>query len=115
MADLERLRAGKQRTWNTNDSVPLKAILFLAQSSEDRIESCGCAATAIRITESAEQVSRTIPRFPGDSTRALRLERFASACALAGQVPSALLHFTLDGPFWRLVEDFMKAHHGRAD
>lgn len=97
---------GPGGSWDVQESLPLRAIFFLARSEDDRVEPVGAGHGATLLVESAEQLSRAMVRGLRDreKIRALRLERFDNICTLAKAVPSYVLQISLGGAFWEEIE-----------
>ncbi|MCS7261077.1 MAG: SynChlorMet cassette protein ScmC, partial [Anaerolineae bacterium] len=96
-------------TWDVQTCVPLEAIFFLSQASEDRVEPLESSSCVISLlAESAEQVGRLLARsLPSDEERMLNCERLAIVEALARAIPAWRLHISLDGTFWEHVEQVL--------
>ena len=93
-------------TWEMQTCVPLDAIFFLSQASEDRVEPVESPSCVISLlAESAEQAFRLLAwGSPPDKQQALNRERLAVVEALAQAIPAWRLHISLEGAFWEHVE-----------
>lgn len=90
--------------WDVQNSVPLRAFVFLQQNSQDVIAKLGAGQAASLLAESARQINFWDSKLPPEERRALRLQRFDAVCGLAKAVPAHLLRISLKGEFWREVE-----------
>ncbi|MDZ7315017.1 MAG: SynChlorMet cassette protein ScmC [candidate division KSB1 bacterium] len=95
---------GSGGVWQTERAVPLAAAFFLKQAPEDRLEPIGQGQAAALLTCAAEQISYWLTELPLDTVRILRQKRFDQLCRLAQSVPAFVLHLTLTGRFWELIE-----------
>lgn len=99
------LWGGKGGSWNTHDAVRLRAIFFLEQARLDQATPLGAGHAAASLVKAIEQASCLMTRgFDDALARALRLEWFEVACALARCLPSFHLELTLAGAFWQEIE-----------
>jgi SynChlorMet cassette protein ScmC len=99
-------------TWDVQNAVPLKAVFFLSQAVEDRVESVGPGHAVSLLVECAGQNSQLMARgLSKEETRALRLERFNNLCALARVVPAHVLRISLTGTFWQKIEQVLQRSH----
>ncbi len=90
---------------NFRQAVPLHAIFFLDQALEDRLEPLSGIAAVGRLLDVAMQAAG--PAEDGqdaDQIKSLRTHLFDNACALAKKVPCAILHLSLNGPFWLIIQ-----------
>lgn len=95
--------------WQTEKAVPLAALFFLKQAPEDRLEPIGQGQAAALLTCAAEQVSYWLTELPIDKVRILRQKRFDQLCLLAQSVPAFILHLSLSGRFWELIEQALES------
>lgn len=92
-------------SWPVEQAVPLKAMLFLKQSSADRAEPVTTTPATALIVESAFQLGRKVMFNPeGSANRALCRKYLQAAWALGDAVPSYRLSISLTGQFWHEIE-----------
>ena len=97
--------SGPVATWPVEQAVPLKALLFLTQSSIDRAEPVAITPATALIMESAVQLARTVVLTPdGGANRAICAKYLRAAWALAAVVPAFRFHISLTGQFWNEIE-----------
>ena len=107
---------GPDGTWDVQRAVPLKGIFFLNRAPEDRAESVGAGQAVSLLIESARQASMIkAPHQLIEEVRAQHLERFINLCDLARNVPAHILHISLTGAFWQVLDQalsgtMMKMH-----
>jgi hypothetical protein len=101
---------GPGGTWDVNHAVPLKAIFFLQQAHQNRVEPVAPGQSACLLVELAEHTSWSMAHGEGkDVARTLRLERFENICTLVKDVPCYYLHLGLHGAFWKEIERVITA------
>ncbi len=106
------LDGGPGGTWDVQSAVPFKAIFFLAQAVEDRVERIGHGQAVSLLVECATQASMFMPLgLFKEEVRALYLERFNNLCELARVIPAHLLHISLTGAFWQEIEQALEEGH----
>ena len=94
--------------WDVEHAVPLRALFFLEQAPADRVEPIGPGQAVCRLAALADQVSRQMLLYhPIEEVAAFNLQRFENLCALAKALPAFLLHVSLDGAFWRAMEQVL--------
>ena len=99
------MAGGTGGTWDVEHAVPLKAIFFMEQAQNDRIEPIGAGHSVPLLVEVAEQASWSMAHGQGrEVARALRLQRFENICFLAQSMSYYHLHLSLDGAFWKEIE-----------
>ena len=94
-----------EKTWQVENSVPVKALFFLEQSKEDGIEPMGRGQTAVYITQLAIQVYNRMwneRRYRQETARKQKV--FDNACVIANSIPAYKLHVSLTGQFWEVIE-----------
>lgn len=92
-------------SWDVQQAVPLRAIFFLEQGDEDRVEPLGPGHALCALAELAQQTSRYLLQgMPLDEIVAFHQQRFDNLCALVQAMPAYLLHVTLHGAFWHEIE-----------
>ena len=107
------LPGGPGGSWDVQHAVPLKAVFFLKQNRENRVEPLGSARAAVSLTELSEQVSQLGLRDLDEAeTRKVRLQCFDNACELAKAISMYLLHISLTGPFWEAMEHALRGEPG---
>ena len=90
----------------SGSSVPLRAVFFLEQSSEDECLDLKRSTTAISMATSAIEVFRSIDfEFPRSEEQEVKKALYASAASLALEIPSHLLRVSLTGRFWERIEE----------
>jgi len=96
---------GPGGTWDVNHAVPLKAIFFLKQAHQDRVEPVATGQSVCLLVELAEHTSWSMShRLTKDERRAIRLQRFENICTLVTMVSCYYLHLSLEGFFWEEIE-----------
>jgi len=106
---------GPVASWPVEQAVPLKALLFLKQSSTDRIEPVGPTPATALIMESAVQLARAVVLVPEDDARQrVCLSFLRAARALAAAAPAHWLNFGLTGEFWKEIEQVSPPVKARA-
>jgi SynChlorMet cassette protein ScmC len=97
------------KTWNVQHSVPLSGLFFLEQSEEDAVEVLGEGKAAVLMTESAAQICEKFWRNLGEEDQKKhRAELFDNACEMAKRVPAYRLKMSLNGRFWRKMEEVIR-------
>ena len=97
-------------TWAVEQAVPLRAIFILEQSANDRLEPIGTGRAVTLLNELSRQASDHLLRnMPRADIGTFNLRRFENLCALAQSLPAYLLHVSLNGTFWKLIERALKA------
>ena len=100
---------GEGGKWDVKRMVPLHAVYQLLQAGKDWVEPLGTGESIISLMQSAEQAFLPVRRsFDPDYNRQLRLQRFNHVCALARCVPTNILHISLRGSFWLIMEDSLR-------
>lgn len=100
------LGSAPDRTWDVQRAVPLKGVFVLEQSPVDRASRVGAGQAAAWLLESAAQASLfRWRRLDRPAIQLAHRRRFESVCRLAIEVPCFQLDLTIDGPFWRVIED----------
>jgi SynChlorMet cassette protein ScmC len=96
---------GPGGTWDVEHAVPLKAIFFLEQAQQDRVEAVAPGQSVCLLVELAEHTSWFMAHGQErDVARKLRLQRFENICSLVQSTASYRLHLSLNGAFWELIE-----------
>jgi SynChlorMet cassette protein ScmC len=96
---------GPVGSWPVEQEVPLKALLFLTQSSFDRAEPVTPTPGAALITESAYHLARVVASTPdAGANRTICAKYLCAARALAAAVPAFRLRISLAGRFWDEIE-----------
>ena len=95
---------GPVASWPVEQAVPLKALLFLTQSSSDRAEPVTATPATALIMESAFHLARVVAFTPdAGANRAICAKYLRSARALAAAVPAFRLRISLTGRFWNEI------------
>ena len=96
---------GPGGSWEVQKAVPIKGIFALVQSVEERVERVGTGQAVSLLGESVEQVSMLMASGLSDEKlRSLHLQQFNNLTELTRVVPVHLLHISLTGTFWQLIE-----------
>ena len=91
--------------------MPLKAIFFLQQAGQDRVEPVAPGKSVCLLVELAEHTSWSMShRLANDERRAILLQRFENICDLVKDVPCYNLYLSLDGSFWDEIERVIIEH-----
>ena len=91
--------------WDVQQAVLLKAIFFLRQSPQDRLEEINESQEVSMLMESTQQISWIITAgHPDDEVLTIHAEQLAAAEGLAQTVPAYMLHISLTGAFWKELE-----------
>ena len=99
------MSGGSGGTWDVEHAVPLKAIFFLQQAHQDRVEPVATGQSVCLLVELAEHTSWSMShRLGKDERRAIRLQRFENICSLVTTMPCYRLHLSLNGAFWEAIE-----------
>ena len=95
---------GPVASWPVEQAVPLKALLFLTQSSSDRAEPVTATPATALIMESAFHLARVVAFTPdAGANRAICAKYLRAARALAAAVPAFRLRISLTGRFWNEI------------
>jgi len=98
---------GPVASWPVDLAVPLRALLFLTQSSFDRAEPVTTTPATAFIMESAYHLARVVAFTPdAGANRAISAKYLRAARALAAAVPAFQLRISLTGRFW---DEIMRA------
>jgi len=96
---------GPGGSWPTEAAVPLRALFFLNQSPDDRVEPLNPAQATAMLLETVQQASRALAHhLAEDEAQALHQEQLAAINALTQTCPAYLLHLSLTGSFWQEIE-----------
>jgi len=90
-----------------NDSVPLRAFLFLHHEPEDGVEPLAGAKTALVIENACKEALLPFDFFSPGHVSFLGGRLFANAVSLAAAVPAFRLRVSLDGRFWEKIDDIL--------
>jgi SynChlorMet cassette protein ScmC len=92
---------GPVASWPVEQAVPLKALLFLTQSSFDRAEPITATPATALIMESAHHLARVVAFTPdAGANRAVCAKYLSAAGGLAAAVPAFRLRISPTGRFW---------------
>jgi SynChlorMet cassette protein ScmC len=101
-------RRRSRRTWNVQQHVPLSAIFFLEQSVKDELFLIGQGEAAAYINQLATHViDLTCDYLDREEGRSLKKGLFYNACELTKAVPSYILRVSLNGRFWKKIEEVL--------
>jgi SynChlorMet cassette protein ScmC len=104
----ELIRGDRNRSWEVQEHVRLKAIFFLKRSDMDEVHPISHAQAALWIYKSIQQTrERNDFSLTKAEEKALSLKLFGNACALAGSVPCFILDVTLSGRFWEEMQNVL--------
>lgn len=93
------------KTWDTQNHIPISKIFFLEQSDRDQVSPLGPGEAAAFINQTATQVChRFWNNLPDDEVRARKKRVFKNACELARTIPAFRLKASLKGRFWEEIE-----------
>lgn len=93
--------------WDISRSIPLRGIGILIQDDQDRLVPCSRGEAAGYLTGSARQAIRNQEIGMNSEYKRWNYEMFfTNACILSGIVPVFLLHSSMTGRFWELLENF---------
>lgn len=102
----EYLYQRSQKTWDVQESWPLRAFFFIEQSSQDWVEPVEKGEAAGLINRSSMQVCQRFLRIlPLEDRRRLSLQIFTNACEMARSIPAYRMGMTLTGRFWEMMLD----------
>lgn len=100
------IRHESERTWDVQYHVPLEGLFFLIKSERDAVEALGQGDAAVLIYKSAWQILRErSPILDAENLRQRKRETFENACRMSKSIPSFLLSASLDGMFWKNIEN----------
>jgi SynChlorMet cassette protein ScmC len=103
------LTEGPGGNWQVQNAIPLGAIFFLNQASEDRVVPLGKGEAVGPLLSSTRQASNLMVKgLLPEETRALHLEWLKNLCDLSQAVTADLLNISLTGPFWQEIEKVIK-------
>ncbi len=92
-------------TWDVQQHLPLSALFFLEQGTDDEVIPVGRGQASVLITESATQVYQaSLRNLVNEEERTIKEKIFENACALAGTMPAFRLRVSLEGRFWEEME-----------
>jgi SynChlorMet cassette protein ScmC len=96
---------GPGGSWAVEESVPLRAIFFLAQSPSDVVEPVNATQATALTLESAVDLAREALRLTDLNAARTHLgEGVSAARALASAIPAYKLKLSLEGRFWEEIE-----------
>ncbi len=104
---------GPGGAWEVQKAVPLKGIFCLARAAEDRAERIGPGQAVSLLGECVGQVSSFMAKgLHREEIRILHRERFFNLCALVRVIPAHVLHISLTGAFWQVIEQAIEKGSG---
>jgi SynChlorMet cassette protein ScmC len=93
------------KTWDVRESVPLVAIVFLEQSSEDKLIQLKPAQAVVLLNMFVTLLNSALPAASDrEDRRAFNVLIFDNVSNLARSVPSYILKVSLTGRFWEELE-----------
>jgi signal peptidase I len=97
---------GPGGSWAVEHAVPIRAVFFLVQSSDDQLEPLNATQATALALESAEELAREVLLELTDAAAARSLcnQALNVAKGLAASVPAYSLKVSLDGRFWEKIE-----------
>ncbi|MDD4650660.1 MAG: SynChlorMet cassette protein ScmC [Methanothrix sp.] len=105
---------GSGGSWPTERAVPLRAIFFLAQATEEKVEPVNRTAVEAMLMQSVEQVSRSMThRLSLAEARMVHSQQLANVSVLANAVPAFILQLSLTGKFWVEMDRALRALDGQ--
>jgi len=98
----------KDDTWDVQRGLPLRAIFFLTQSSEDRITFLPTTFASTCIFEAVRHVSRIMSwNLSTEQVHLLHKRIFDNVESLIRVIPTYKLHISLNGTFWKNIEEIL--------
>ena len=103
----DHLWRDSQNSWAVERAVPLSAIFFLEQASTDKVAQLGDPSEAVlSVFGAAKQVwEPSWERVTPDEKKKASSLLFHTAAEIAAHVPCFRMKATLDGEFWKEMED----------
>lgn len=102
---------GSGGIWNTQRALPLKAIFFLKQNERDALDPLGKGESAVLLQQCSAQLTLyASPPLSKKEMSALHLELFQNACSLVMRIPCYKLGASLNGAFWKKIEQALALH-----
>ena len=96
------------RTWNVEQSLPIKAIFLIHKSDTDEVRRIGRGMAATALTNSALQVcNKGWRKIKPEAIIKHKKLLFNSACNLANSVKTYKLNLSLEGRFWDLIREVL--------
>ncbi|MFC1824796.1 SynChlorMet cassette protein ScmC [Thermodesulfobacteriota bacterium] len=96
---------GRGGSWDVEENVRLRAIIFLEPADDDRLDPVNETEAVGGLINAAEEAHREMSCFTSKEViRALRLQRFDNICELLKAVPCYHLYISLTGSFWDDIE-----------
>lgn len=103
-------KPGPGGRWDVQNGLPLRAIFFLAQAKDDRIAPLPTTPAVAYLMQTVQHVTLPLtPNLPAEQTRALHGQLLAAAEELVRAVPASTLHLSLNGTFWKRIEEALAA------
>ncbi|MFH0821120.1 MAG: SynChlorMet cassette protein ScmC [Pseudomonadota bacterium] len=94
------------RTWNIGSGIPISAVFFIRKADRDDAGLLSNGSAAVRIYESSRQITLSrVNALPPVERREWRKTLFENSCRSASGVPAFDLGVSLNGPFWRIIEE----------
>lgn len=93
-----------KRIWDTQSFFDLAAVFFLEQGERDEVIPVGAGEAALKIHTSYEQEEVNLVTDNAEVESSIVRKAFDNSCSLAKAVPAFTLRATLDGQFWKEIE-----------
>jgi SynChlorMet cassette protein ScmC len=104
----DHLWSEKFSTCNTSSSVPLKAIFFLKQSAQDKVTPMIKSISTHKIFVCFKQIwENSMTKLNKAEKIKMGHQLFNNACDLSDNIPCYTLEATLDGQFWKEIEQVL--------
>lgn len=101
---------GPGGSWDVQRPVPLEAVFFLRQSAQDEVEEVNESQSTSMLMESIQNVCWDMCRdLSDDEAQTIYAEEMAASYLMARTVPAYMLHFSLKGRFWEVLEKVISA------
>lgn len=102
--------------WDVSQSVPLKAVFFLHQSTRNRTTPAARSMACCMLMRNSEQAWWLAHNhMPVERLRRLRLRRLDAVSAMTAHVPAYILEFSLHGAFWDVITRALNGSVHRPD
>lgn len=96
--------------WEVQRGLPLRAIFFLSQANEERVDPLAPTVAIAYLLESVRQVSAVLTRnLPSAEAQTLFAAQLAAAEQLVRTVPAYTLRVSITGAFWQEIENVLAA------
>jgi SynChlorMet cassette protein ScmC len=96
----------EDRTWDVQKYISLSAIFFIKKGKKDEVIPMGRGEASARMYQAAEQVCLRNWRYcSAEEERGEKERLFANACELSQNIRAFTLHVSLQGQFWKEIEE----------